>query len=377
MPEETWLNQIADEVEAGASPNAQYWVLSALSCVLATLGLITNSVAVIIGAMLVAPLMGPIMGLSLSSIRDRPGLGRRSAFALSAGVMLAIALSTLIAKGAQALPFEALSVIPTEVSTRARPSFFDLGVALAGGAAGAYAMARMKGAAALIGVAIATALMPPLCSAGIGIAVADAGIARGAFLLFLTNFVAIAFAALAVFLALGFRSRGGTWGAMQTLAGVFAVVALAGLLSVLTLRTVNDARAEGRVRTAVEDALSSIIPGAELLSLSRESSGASLHLKVRVQVPGSVTNGDVTLLQETIADDLNRPLELTFVGVPTLNLQVIEPVPSRSPTATPSPTATATPTSTPRPTSTPTATPSPTPIAQPTPPLTGNSGPAR
>lgn len=286
------------------------------------------------------------------------------------GVSIAVVLSAAVAIAARALPFEALAVIPSEVTIRAQPSFFDLGVALAGGAAGAYATARLKGAAAVIGVAIATALMPPLCTVGIGLALTDQAIARGAGLLFLTNFVAIVFAALAVFFCLGFRARNGAREVLQTATAAAGVVILGVLLTTLSLRTVNEARADGQVKSAVHGALDEQLPGSELLSLTRTSSGQVLQIRIRVQVPGEASEADVRALQRTIANRLNRTVELTFVGVPTLILSPLEPAAATLPEPTPTPAATSTPTATPTATATPAATATPTP--QPTPPATGS-----
>ncbi|MEO8540104.1 MAG: DUF389 domain-containing protein [bacterium] len=358
------------DLEVGASPSGAYFLLTALSCVLATLGLIVNSVAVIIGAMLVAPLMGPILGVALASVSRRPGLYRKALISLVLGVGMAVLLSTIVAYAARNLPFGALQEIPAEVESRGRPSVFDLAIALAGGAAGAYAALRMKGAAALVGVAIATALMPPLCSVGIGLAVDDASLARGASLLFLTNLVAIIFAALLVFAALGLRSNRLAFTALQGVLAAAGLLFMAGLLTVLTVHAVNDARDQGRVRQAVVKRLSEVLPGAELLSLERESNDGTLKIRMRVQVPGEVTREDVRSLQEGVADDLQRTLEISFVGVPTLQLDPVLPVASRVPTATPTLMPTATPTAFPSPT----ATASATPTAAPTPPVVGNSG---
>ncbi len=359
------------DLEVGASPSLSYFLLAALSCLIATLGLIVNSVAVIIGAMLVAPLMGPILGIALASVARRPGLYRRAAVSLAAGITLAVALSALVAFAARQLPFGALQDIPSEVQSRARPSVFDLGIALAGGAAGAYASLRLKGVAALVGVAIATALMPPLCSVGIGLAINDDSLTRGAGLLFVTNLVAILFSALVVFAALGLRSNGVAWTALQTLTSALAVMFIAVALAGLTVRTVNDARDQSRVRDAVTRHLADVLPGSELLDLDRKTRGDTLAVRIRVQVPGSATVEQVRVLQEKIADDLGRTVELTFVGVPTLELEAVEPVASRSPTAVP--TATASATSKPTETATPSATPTATPSPAPTPPLLGNS----
>ncbi len=131
-----------------------------LSCSIATLGLITNSSAVIIGAMLVAPLMSPILGLSIATVVAEGKLFRRALVALGAGILLALLLSTLLGWIARLLPFDVLVSFPDEVLSRTHPTPFDLGIALAGGAAAAYALAQPRLSAALPGVAIATALMP-------------------------------------------------------------------------------------------------------------------------------------------------------------------------------------------------------------------------
>lgn len=348
-------------------------MLTALSCALATLGLIVNSVAVIIGAMLVAPLMGPIMGIALASVARRPGLYGRALLSLAAGTALAVAFSTLLAFTARHLPFGALQVLPSEVDARGHPSVFDLGIALVGGAAGAYSALRLKGAAALAGVAIATALMPPLCSVGIGIALNDGSLARGAGLLFLTNLVAITSAALAVFAALGLRSNGFASTMLHTALGAAGLVIITAALVGLTVRTVNDARSDERVRKVVSSQLEAVFPGSELLSMDRKQAGDSLEIRVRVQVPEGVSVEQVRTLQENIADDLRRGVQLTFVGVPTLKLDAVQPEASRTPAPpSPTPTAQATATATPSPTATSTPIP-PTPTSAPTPPLAGNS----
>lgn len=123
--------------------------------------------------------------------------------------LIAGVLSTILTLLAEVLPFDVLSELPREASARARPTPFDLAVALGGGAAAAYALAQSQLSAALPWVAIATALMPPLCTVGIGLALRRPDVWAGALLLFLTNFVAITFAGIVVFAMLGFRPRQG------------------------------------------------------------------------------------------------------------------------------------------------------------------------
>lgn len=183
-------NVVLAELEQSSSPGFDYFILVVLSCCIATFGLLTDSAAVIIGAMLVAPLMSPILGLSLASVAGEQRMFRHAIFALIEGVLLAIALSALFGWIAQLLPFDLLVELPGEILARTHLTPFDLGIALAGGAAAAYALAQPRLSAALPGVAIATALMPPVCTIGIGLSLQNPNIILGAGLLFLTNLAA-------------------------------------------------------------------------------------------------------------------------------------------------------------------------------------------
>ncbi|MDH3944583.1 MAG: DUF389 domain-containing protein, partial [Anaerolineae bacterium] len=147
--------RLRDESE----PDFDYFVLVFLSCMIATFGLLIDSGATIIGAMLVAPLMSPIIGLGLASLRGDTFLLRNAALALGRGALLSILLSTFLTLINDWLPFITLQELPVEVLARIRPSPIDLGVALAGGLAAAFALAQPGLSAALPGVAIATALM--------------------------------------------------------------------------------------------------------------------------------------------------------------------------------------------------------------------------
>ena len=123
---------------------------------------------------------------------------------LALGMLLAVGLSAAL--GQLVVPFgiDLVEQLPAEIVGRTKPTLFDLVVALAGGAAGSYALAQPRLSATLPGVAIATALMPPVCVVGLGLALGRPEVATGALLLFLANFVAIVFASSLVFLSLGF-----------------------------------------------------------------------------------------------------------------------------------------------------------------------------
>jgi uncharacterized hydrophobic protein (TIGR00271 family) len=184
-----------------ARPGANFFVLIVLSAVIATLGLLLDSPAVVIGAMLVAPLMSPILGFSLGMVLSDVRLVRLSIESMAKGVALALLIAVLI--GA----FSPIRELTGEIMARTQPTMLDLVIALTSGMAGAYALSRQEVSAALPGVAIASALMPPLCVAGLGLSLRNPQVAGGAFLLFLANIAAISLAGVVIFIIMGVRSE--------------------------------------------------------------------------------------------------------------------------------------------------------------------------
>src|SRR5690606_14643346 len=199
--------KIIADVQDDSKANFDYLILVALSSSIATLGLLSDSPAVIIGAMVVAPLMSPILAIGLATTTGAKKLLRDALLTLYIGALLSIVISMLLTWINDELPFISLHQIPGEVMSRTRSSPVDLTIAIAGGLAAAYAITRPKLSAALPGVAIATALMPPVCTIGVGLALQNWPVASGAGLLFVTNAVAIAFASGLVFLVRGFSKE--------------------------------------------------------------------------------------------------------------------------------------------------------------------------
>ena len=172
--------------------------LMILSVLLATTGLFANSTPVIIGAMVLAPLMAPIISLSMGVIRSDRQLLSESLKTLGLGIATALFFSaafTLL------IPLEQITA---EMRGRLNPNLLDLMVAIFSGVAGAYAYSKEEVAKSLAGVAIAVALVPPLSVTGIGIGLGDFDVIYGSFLLFSTNLVGIALSAALTFIVLGF-----------------------------------------------------------------------------------------------------------------------------------------------------------------------------
>ncbi len=190
--ETTDIEGTVRRISANAALTAENLWLLVCSAILASIGLDTSSAAVIIGAMLISPLMGPILGVGLGmGVTDR-GLLQRS--------LRELAIGTAFSIGASALYFAAspLAVATPELISRTRPTLLDVGVAFFGGLAGVIAGSRKDVSLALPGVAIATALMPPLCTAGFGLATGNWSFLLGAFYLYLLNAVFISVATFVV-----------------------------------------------------------------------------------------------------------------------------------------------------------------------------------
>ena len=185
-------------LKESARASEAYLVLMVLATLLATIGLFANSAPVIIGAMILAPLMAPIISLSMGVLRQNSDLVTESSKTLFIGIVLALLFGTLLTL---MIP---LQTINHEIGARLSPTILDLAVAIISGIAAAYANARSEVAKSLAGVAIAVALVPPLAVSGMGVGWLDWEVFSGAFLLFMTNLVGIILAASASFLVMGF-----------------------------------------------------------------------------------------------------------------------------------------------------------------------------
>lgn len=193
--------EIIREVISGVDHSWIYYLMLLMAGLIALLGLLTNSVAVVIGAMLISPLMGPIISSGLAvTIGDLP-LARRAFRTITISVGLTILLTALITL------LSPLKEPTAEILSRVRPNIYDLFVAMFSGIVGAVALCTKRNyLITATGVAVATAVIPPLSVTGYGLGTGQMLLAMGGFLLFFTNFVAIVLTSNLVFFIMGFRS---------------------------------------------------------------------------------------------------------------------------------------------------------------------------
>lgn len=238
------ITNISDHIDTDAATRSirsnmafrgpNVWIL-AFSIIIASVGLNVNSTAVIIGAMLISPLMGPIIGIGL-------GLGVNDTKLIRVGLknLLVMVGISLMASFLYFLMTPLKLANPTELLSRTNPTIYDVIIALFGGAAGLLEISRKEKGTVLSGVAIATALMPPLCTAGYGLASGHISYFFGALMLFIINGVFIIIATYLMSKILGFpeyefldakqarRTR-----SLVTL--VFVLVTIPSILSAITM----------------------------------------------------------------------------------------------------------------------------------------------
>ena len=191
---------LVENLNEGSRWSVNFGMMLGCSVIIAGLGLLQDSVAVIIGAMLVAPLMTPLIGIGLALVQGNFHLLTRAARSMLIGTVVALVLGFLLrilTPGHE---------VTTQVTIRGYANILDLLIAFFAGVAAGYAMARPKLSGALPGVAIAVALVPPLTAAGIAFGSFDWTIGFGALLLYLTNLIAIVLASALVFRLHGIKT---------------------------------------------------------------------------------------------------------------------------------------------------------------------------
>lgn len=295
------------EIEGGSIPTAVYYVLLGASELIAAFGLITDSAMTLIGANVVAPLMMPIFGVALGLARGDFRLLRNALLAEFGGATLGIALTFLLGL----LPL-AQDVTPTLLA-QTRPTLIDLLVAAVAGLAGCLAMIDERMSPALPGVAIATALNPPIAAIGICLAFGAYEGAWGAFLLFFANFLAILGVGGAVFLAAGFITRaefGTVGGVARRFAGAaIGFVLVAALLTGHLVALIREARTT-RLVTGVLDAELAQEAGTALTQLVLDRRDDKLAVLAVLRAPRVLSPPRVKAIEEALHARLQEPVEL-------------------------------------------------------------------
>lgn len=308
-------NRARQRIIEPSKSSGAYYLLVCLSAIIATLGLLANSAAVVIGAMLIAPLMGPIFGIALSLTIGNNKLLRKAFLAEAVGIILAIGLPVLIGLIPMRPDFG------SEILARTQPTVYDVLIALASGFAGAYALINEKISPALPGVAIATALVPPLATCGLNLAAGNFVLAGGAFLLFMINFIAIEFAAASMFMLYGLAELHKTdkgsriKGVIRRLGISFVVLAIATTFMTHTLISIIETnKLDKQIREVLVENIDNYA-GARLSDMKYSKTDSGLEVRAVVVTPQEFEPTRVATLEDALELKVDPNIQLIVSSV--------------------------------------------------------------
>ena len=289
-------------------PSLNFYVLLGLSGLIATLGLLANSVAIIIGAMIIAPLIGPITGIAYSATVANRRLLKRSFLTLLTGVLFTVVISAI------AVLVIGLKTVTPAILARTNPNLLDLVIALAAGTAGTFAKTRKRIADALPGVAIAVALVPPLSVVGIGLAWGESSLAIGALLLFITNLTGIIFSGVIILLL---QSYGSVERAKQGLIFTITTLVILGLPLGWSLKGLI---LQNNVRYSVNEIVLeeiAFLSNGDIRSTVVKPEQDKIFIEMEIAAkPNSITRDRLQTIRDRIAQELKEAVELRVKIVP-------------------------------------------------------------
>ena len=313
--------QVRLNIQADALPSKTFFIMNALAAIIAGYGLLADSAAVVIGAMLVAMMLGPISGIALAFIDNRWILFRTAFTTLVLGVAMSYSIGFMLGLININLP------ITQEILSRTQPTIMDLMIALAGGAAGAFAAVSPRLSVAVVGVAVATALVPPLVASGILLAHMEWKNAGNAFILALTNIVAIQVSSSLVLWLTGFR-RGSDIEVKSTVVefikrnfiSLLFLLSLTVYLSFNFTHMLNKQLYENKVNADISEFFNKNNNIIDTIQFDKRQDFTLIRVVIRGDTPPQAS--DVEKLNELLKADLKK--ELSIVQVRFIPVEIIE-----------------------------------------------------
>lgn len=302
------------ELSADASWSKNYIFCTVCACLIATFGLISNSTAVIIGAMLIAPLMLPLRGLAFSACEGDFRLFRKALLSIMGATILALFLSWLIGL---------IVTIPdpgSEIVSRTKPNLIDLGIAVTAGGMSGFAKVRKGVSDTLAGTAIAVALMPPLCVVGLSLSQAYYPYSLGAFLLYITNLLGITLACMLIFVLAGYTEANHALGWTSALTSLLVIPLGASFVQLIQQQSLEAEITRKLVK--------------ETITVGQQAKNTRLEViwtkkpplvYVILETDKEVTAKQVTLVQDFIGERMGRKFNLVFYVIPVKQITSEEP----------------------------------------------------
>ncbi len=309
--------QLRESLIKDSQLTQNYLVLIFSSCLIATFGLVINSTAVIIGAMIIAPLMLPLRGFSFATLEGDWQLLRNSFISVMIGSLIAVICSYLVGITIGFFSFA------SEVTSRTQPTLIDLLIAVVAGSISGYAKIRPAIEDAIPGTAISVALMPPLCVVGLTLSQGEWQLSQGAILLYLTNLIGINLACLIVYVLGGYAgsnelTRNLSWGVSGIL-----IVLLAIPLVISFWQLIDKAKVDLSISEVINNYMERRDIKVIHSEVNLQNNSPSVLLRVRAIDP--VTPEEVARVEEQLSKRLRKPLKVVFEVTPSIKVKSSTP----------------------------------------------------
>ena len=309
----------------------RFYCLMSLSVVIAVLGLLANSTAVVIGAMLVAPLMAPVLGISAALVMDWPQRAMKAAMVAATGAGLAVALAALVSAIIPGSPHP----LPSELLARTSPTMVDLGVALVAGAAGAYSHVRQQASDAIVGVAVAVALIPPLAVLGVTLQMGLYQLSLGAFLLFLANVSGIITSGCITFILFGLVPLGRLSETSTGIARGLRLATIGTMIVIAPLQIIDEWRPQPTIESQPEDLVMATVDqwrgDIALIAVKVDMQDSEAAPRIELTLASKTIEGqplDVEQLASDLATEIGRPVDLIVTSLESTTSVVSSPSPA-------------------------------------------------
>ena len=299
--DEVYVQKLHRELWLDASWNTNFIVFTISACLIATFGLISDSTAVIIGAMLVAPLMLPLRAMAFAALEGDFPLFRKGLFSIAGATIVAFSLSFIAGYVVDIPEFG------SEVLSRTQPNLVDLAIAFVAGGISAFAKVRKGVSDVIAGTAIAVALMPPLCVVGLASSQGQSSFARGAFLLYLTNLLGITLACMVVFILAGYTEISHALGWTVILTGILILP-----LGASFLQLVRQAQLTTKITNKLTNETLTVGEGVNNTNIEVDWTRNPPIVYITLQTDKKITSRQARLVEEFILEEMKQPFNLVF-----------------------------------------------------------------
>ncbi|MBT5338820.1 TIGR00341 family protein [Candidatus Falkowbacteria bacterium] len=306
--------KVFEQINENAKGDFDFYVMTLFAGIIIALGIVIDSAAVVIGGMLLAPLVWPILGMALGVTMGRSHILRTSLMTILKSTLVIVIFSILVGLIAPEVVIES-----KEFLSRTQPTLLELLIALAAGFVGAFIIAYPKMGSAISGVVVAAAIVPPVATVGLSLARGEFDAAAGAFLLYLSNLIAITFAATILFLISNFstssaqaeekRKSGFRWSLLLLIVIIVPLV----LITKQTALTVKQSK-------AVKDVVVSSLQNVAVSSLKIDQKNDILVANLTVQAKEGITEDEVEAMENILTKRLKETVILNVTVVPTLEV---------------------------------------------------------